>query len=496
MNRQQYTLIFLMAACLLLSLTYCPPFDLMMDDKEIFKYTGMAILRGDIPYRDFFDHKPPMIFFINAAGFFFGTWGLWAINTILALVATLLFFNLCRRYRLSFPWLLPLLFNLMIRDNLISLGINMTREYTAFFTLIFFSILLGRSRYRYFLLGIFAALIFFTQQDQALPLIPFLLYAVFEERLLIYKRILSIGAGFLALTAPLLLYFAAHHALGDFREDAFRFNMGLYTSQKKSLWEHFRTVKTVLDRGNYELPFMIALVTGVASLFMRNSRKALVAASLAALFLTLSPEFMGGRWSSHGVPGDFIYYFLPVSAATCMVLFTVVAFGEDPVLSDRKAQLPYALLLCASLGYTALQRATHLGRRDADPVMNTPELTWLRQQHPRDYQLFVFYNDQYTYFYTDLKILAPSKWIYQHFYSIFPQWDADRQIIHSIGQDLLRHRTRFVLMDARTIREFYNPEIREWWLSFMEKYYKPIPIAGRTIPILWQLKDLTYDSHE
>jgi hypothetical protein len=241
---------------------------------------------------------------------------------------------------------------------------------------------------------------------------------------------------------------------------------------------------------------MIALVLGVASLIMGNNRKRLVAASLAALFLTMSPELMGRRWSSNGVSGDFIYYFLPLSAATCIVLFTVVAFAEEPILKGGRAQLPFALLLCASLGYTALQHATHLGRRDADPVMNTPELPWLRQQHLRDYQLFVFYNDQYTYFYTELKVLAPTKWIYQHFYSIFPQWDAGQDIIHSIGQDLLRHRTKYVLMDAGTIREFYNPGIREWWLAFMKKYYEPVPIAGGTTPILWKLKDVTYDSHE
>ncbi len=103
MNRQYYSLFFVMGVCLLLSLFYCPPFDLLLDDKEIFKYTGMAILRGNVPYRDFFDHKPPMIFFINAAGLVFGPWGLWMINTLLAMLSTLLFFDVCRQYRLPFP---------------------------------------------------------------------------------------------------------------------------------------------------------------------------------------------------------------------------------------------------------------------------------------------------------------------------------------------------------------------------------------------------------
>jgi hypothetical protein len=489
MTRQYYSLFFVMGACLLLSLLYCPPFDLLLDDKEIFKYTGMAILRGDVPYRDFFDHKPPMIFFINAAGLIFGPWGLWMINTLLALLSTLLFFNLCRQYRLPFPWLLPLLFNLMLRDNLISLGINMTREYTAFFTIFFFCVLLGKYRYRYFLLGFLGTLIFFTQQDQVLPLIPFLIYAVINDRPLLWTRIAQLAAGALIFTVPLLLYFAVNHSLAYFWEDAFHFNFSVYTTQKKSLGDHFRTVKTMLDAGNYELPFLLALVLGLASLFLQNKKKGLVLASLAALFLTMSPEFMGGRLTTHGASSNFSYYFLPLSASVCLVLFTVFAFTEDKVLAGRKAQLPYVFLLCSSLGYTALQHGSHLERRNSDPVMNTPELPWLRGQKLKDYQLFVFYNDQYTYFYTELKILAPSRWIYQHFWGIYEQWDTDHKLLESIGQDLLRHRTTYVIMDAATIENFSNPANRDWWLSFMNKFYQQVPVTGRAESILWQLKD-------
>ena len=116
MNKYSYGLYFSLLACLLLSLLYTPPFDLGMSDKEIFTYTGWAISKGLVPYRDFFDHKPPLIFFIYFAGLFFGgPWGLWMLNTLLALVTTGIFYQRCLRYKLAFPWLLPLLLNLMMR---------------------------------------------------------------------------------------------------------------------------------------------------------------------------------------------------------------------------------------------------------------------------------------------------------------------------------------------------------------------------------------------
>jgi hypothetical protein len=450
----------------------------------------MALLRGNVPYRDFFDHKPPMIYFIHCAGLYFGSWGLWTINTLLALFTTWLFFRLNKNYRLPYPWLLPLLFNLMIRNPLVNMGINLTREYTAFFTLLFFCVFLGRSRYRYFLLGFLSALIFFTQQDQFLPLIPFLIYLFLNGKIPIAARIIQVGGGMLTVITPILLYFAANHSLGYFWEDAFQFNFSFYTTQKHSPDDHFRSIKYVLDAVNFELPFMIALILGTAALFMQNKKKGLLIAALVALIGTMSPEFMGGRVSKWNDPGYFITYFLPLSASVCMVLFIVFAFTEDRILAGRKAHLPYIFLLCCSLGYTALQHITHLQRNTDDPIKKAPELAWLRQQAPGDYQFYVFNNNQYIFFYNELKILAPSRWIYHHFWENYENWDPDHKILQNISEDLLRHRTSFVIMDPSTLSAFRNPANRDWWLSFMNTWYEPVTVPGSTGQILWRLKTI------
>lgn len=172
-----------------------------------------------------------------------------------------------------------------------------------------------------------------------------------------------------------------------------------------------------------------------------------------------------------------------------MLLFSVFAFTEDKILADKKAQLPYALLLCCSLVYTALQHGTHLVRRDNDPTMNRPELSFLRQQKVGDYQLYVFYEGQYFYFYNELKILAPSRWIYQHFWSYYASWDPDHRLLESIAEDLLRHHTTYVIMDSNTLSDFANPSNREWWLSFMQTHYQPVSVPGVQHSILWKLKE-------
>lgn len=482
MNRQYYSVVFIISACLLLSLFYSPPFDPVYHDTEVYGYAGMAIMKGQVPYRDFFDHKPPLIFFVNFAGLLMGRWGLWIIDFFLVLLSTLTFFDLCRKYKLPYPLLLPLLFNLMIRDFLIFPDIGMTREYTAMFQLLFFCVLLGKYRHRYLLLGILGGLTFFMQQDQVFALVPFGVYALLmDDPMPVRNRLIRLVSGFLTITLPILIYFAGHHALGYFWYDAFQFNFSWYTAEKKSLGDHFRSIKLILDNTNYEFPFMIAVTLGVTALFLQNKRKGLVLAALTAVFFSMSSEFLKGK-NEH----DYLaYYFVSLSASLPILLFTVFAFTEDRILADRKAQLPYGFLLCCSLCYTALQHGTHLERRNLD----SPVLNYLREHKPGDYQVYIFTCGDYNFVYNELKTLSPSMWIYQHFWRWYDRWDADGHLLRSIGQDLIRHRTTYILVDSKEFDEFRNAASMAWWKSFLEDHYQPVQLSGTGTVTIWKIKD-------
>ncbi len=485
-------LFFLLGISFLLSLCFSPPYDLMRDDREVFSYAGMAILKGQTPYRDFFDHKPPGIFFINAAGSLLGgLWGLWAINTLLALMATWLLYRTCLQHRLAFPWLLPFLFNLMVRDNLISMGASMTREFTTFFFVLFFCIFMGRSRYRELLLGLFTGLIFFTQQEQVLAVLPFLLYVLMTERSrAAYLSIARIGLGFGVVLFSILVYFAWNHSLGYLWEDGFRFNVVWYTAQPKSLGDHFRTIKRSLDAGNYEMPFMIALVLGVTAFFLRHKKKGLLLAALAAFFLSLAPEMMGNRFEGRANPIDSLPYFLPLAGSVCALLFIVFAFSDEAILGNRRVQLPFALLLCCGLTYTSLQHSTHLVRRSDDMDINSPVLNYLRQHRPGgDYDFYVFNYDDYIYAYNEFHILAPSRWIYHHMWDWYYKWDSDHALLTTITNDLLRHQTTYILMDPKRLNQFLNPNSVVYWSSFMQAHYEPLKIPGADGYILWKRKE-------
>jgi hypothetical protein len=491
MKTGRYTFPLLAAASVLLSLCYSPPFDLGISDKDIFAYGGWALSKGLVPYRDFVDHKPPLIYFVHCLGLSAGGfWGLWVLNAGLALLASWLLFKCCRRYNAPFPWLPPLLFNLMLRDNLISEGINMTREYTAFFYIFFFCVLMGNSRYRHYWMGLLSGAIFFMQQDQVLPLIPLFGYALFSiDHKPVGKRIVWMAAGFLSVAAPLILFFALHGALGDFWQQAFLFNLNTYTAQQKSPGDHFRSIKRVLDAGNYEWPFMISLILGVTTLFWRAiEKKGLITAALAAMLLTMSPEYLGGRFNGHEAVIDYIYYFLPLSASVSVLLFTVFAFGDKYMMRPRAARLPIVLLLCTSLVYTAFQHGTHLVRKEEDKYTNTPERDYLRTHKPGNFGLFIVQEEDLTGCYYQFRTLAPSRWVYQHFWSWYDNWDTDGRILRSIGQDLLDHHTTYVIMNSEKVATFRIRQNQEWWMAFMKEHYEQLDLPGHPHSELWRLK--------
>jgi hypothetical protein len=66
----------------------------------MFAYGGMRILEGDIPYVDFWENKPPGVFYLNAAAFWvFGAdaWAVWYLTVIWSSAIFLCFYLLLRR---------------------------------------------------------------------------------------------------------------------------------------------------------------------------------------------------------------------------------------------------------------------------------------------------------------------------------------------------------------------------------------------------------------
>ena len=473
MKKERYYILLIILASVSLNVLNLPFLEIYSDDKEIFKYAGLVIYRGGVPYRDFFDHKPPLIYFLNSLNWVSGTWLPWLLDTLLVLFATLLFYWLCRKAKLVFPLFLPLIFNLLIRYSLVSFGTGMTREYTTVFLLMFFCVMQGTAKYKFLLMGLLAGLAFWMQQDSMITFTPFILYSFFAKANLplagLGKKLLSWSTGFMIVSLPIISYFALNQSLEYLWSVAFAFN--LHTpGVAVSIYEKIKNCKHALHEVEFEMPFYVALTLGIASLFLKPKKPKLLYMAIMALFLSFAAELISGRMK----PGNsFVYYLLPLAATIPILVYVVFTDSQAFFLQDKRAQLMLNIMLSTTLILGTIRYAsgfTFAGNKENKYAI-TPGLAYLKTQSLSDYQLFVFDDSNFMYLYNLFGILSPSRWIYQYFWSWSPGWDADGSIFHSILNDLQIHKTRFILDCSESRGGFKNRSAYGEWKKFLESHY-------------------------
>ncbi|HMB23654.1 MAG TPA: glycosyltransferase family 39 protein, partial [Anaerolineales bacterium] len=69
-------------------------------DSGVFLYVAWRLLSGDMPYRDVWDHKPPLIYFVDALGLSLtpnSLWGVWLLEFIFGFFTLFLIYKLLYR---------------------------------------------------------------------------------------------------------------------------------------------------------------------------------------------------------------------------------------------------------------------------------------------------------------------------------------------------------------------------------------------------------------
>jgi hypothetical protein len=225
-------------------------------DSGIFLYFGQQILNGKIPYRDLWDHKPPLVFYIDALGLWLGKgsiWGVWWLEVLSLSSASLLAFFTLRRFygtlgalpAAALPFAAVLVFE----------GGNLTEEFALPFQFLALFLLLRPHedevpRARAILAGAAFGAAFLLKQNLIGVWVALGVWMVLRglqrtcslrlqrtgspsarrmgptagrmgSTLLAFAWMLSGAVGVLAVTA---IYFGLYHSLGALWDVAFRFN--------------------------------------------------------------------------------------------------------------------------------------------------------------------------------------------------------------------------------------------------------------------------------
>lgn len=203
-------------------------------DSGVFLYVGWRLLSGDVPYRDVWDHKPPLIYFVDALGLSMtpnSLWGVWLIQAIFIFATFLVLYRLLEKEFNSYAAIAG---SLLFASGLLTIlerG-NVTEEYALLFQAVCFLLIARAAKFDFppqwsFWIGIAGGLAFNFKQTTIGILIA---YGLFILLIRLSQRrfpLRDFGMLFVGWSVPSLLvvvYFASQSALADFWEQAYRYN--------------------------------------------------------------------------------------------------------------------------------------------------------------------------------------------------------------------------------------------------------------------------------
>ncbi|HEX5808707.1 MAG TPA: glycosyltransferase family 39 protein [Anaerolineales bacterium] len=203
-------------------------------DSGVFLYMGWRLLNGDIPYRDVWDHKPPLIYFVDALGLSLAPdslWGIWILQFIFIFLTLLLVYRLLDR---EFGIYAALASAVVLTSGLLTIlekG-NVTEGYALVFQALCFWLFMEAWKKDFpvrdsFWIGLAGGLAFNFKQTTIGVWITYGLFLVavrLLQRRLPVRDLLSLLAGWSIPSLVFVIYFASQNALLHFWEQAYLYN--------------------------------------------------------------------------------------------------------------------------------------------------------------------------------------------------------------------------------------------------------------------------------
>ncbi|GAB4549112.1 MAG: hypothetical protein Fur002_26190 [Anaerolineales bacterium] len=310
-------------------------------DSGIFLYIGALILKGKIPYRDVWENKGPLIFYLNALALWLGggsRWGVWMLELIFLLAAGVLAYVILKQTANSFAALAGTFIFITAAGNALQGG-NFSEEYALLFSFIALFLFLKseeapRKKIHPLLIGVTLGLNILLRPNnisvQAAIAGAYFIEALFsKEYKLLFARAARMTAGALLALAPAGLYFWSHNALAEMWNVVIVFN-----AQYSAGGGAARAMEGVLGAaqaiGFYWIGFAaVGYVLAARILFQEETRLALRGKFFLVLWLGLPLEAALSALSGKNYPHYFIGWALYVGLWSGFAIQILLARWKD-----------------------------------------------------------------------------------------------------------------------------------------------------------------------
>ncbi len=441
MRKTIVILLLILAMQLFLRLTFvAEPFE---SDEGGLGYVAQRILAGELPYRDVFDHKPPVAYYIYAAVIkIFGSslFSIRLFTAVYSLFTTLAIFGAGYLLFGSAGGLIAAFLYALFSGGPLIQGASANTE--TFMVLPMLMALFFFLRRNLFLAGLFSGLAVMIKPVSAFNFLALLLFTLSPSALWLIL-------GFLVFPALFTLYFAAHGALADFIFCVWTVNRyyvkvtpfePLYGLNK--IWAQIRFENGIL---------WLLSIPALFVIFLRDRKKE---------FLIL------GAWailSLIGVSASVFFYnhyFIQIIPALC--LLSAYALIETAKIKSFYPKIITGAVMAAILFSNFIFQYPFYFRYDPLQVTEKKYGTrifgvayWvsceLSQMLSKDDEIFVWSADPEVYFYLNKK--APGKYPY------YLAWMRGLIEPEAILKEVQDKKPRYIIWTSYFLR---FPELEKW----------------------------------
>lgn len=320
-------------------------------DSSMFLYFGKGLSKGLVPYTDMFDHKGPVLFFIQYLATFLGnniSIGIWLIEVIFFSMTLFFVYKTCLLFVKEPVYAsVGILFNVGLIIRCFEGG-NLSEQYALLFIAIAFYLFNkliqeGRlSSFEYISIGVSGALVFFIRVNMVGLWVVYCLYLLVnglmkKEKKELLRQLLYIFTGGISVVLVLCLYGILTNSLGEMIQQAFVMN---FKYSSVSLTEKVVASKKFIELLNVA---SIIVVCTIYVIYLMTLNKKMVDFKQGLLILL----YFGLNFLTVVVSGRFYLHYLTTQLVVIILITAQSLYFIAQRVENHKMRtlVPFVLLM-------------------------------------------------------------------------------------------------------------------------------------------------------